>query len=286
MPPKLIRLRYAGTCSLCSAPLPAGTNASWDSETHLATCSACLASENVSSEPDAAQYGSEAAAPSPSSFAYGVAGGSAQREYEKRHQRREQRIEQKWGRLAGVVKFLSDDPQNITAWAKGSEGERRLAAHLQKAVGDRAILLNDRKVPKTKGNIDHLVIAASGIWVIDAKNYKGVVERRDVGGWFKTDQRLYVGRRDQTKLARGLGWQIEAVRTALAGADNPITGVLCFTDAEWRLFAKPFQLEGVWVTWAKKLVEMIAEPGPLTSVDVSHIAERLSSALPPEIPGP
>src|ERR1700686_4970564 len=97
--------------------------------------------------------------------------------------------------------------QNITAWAKGSEGERRLAAHLQKAVGDRAILLNDRRVPKTKGNIDHLVIAASGIWVIDAKNYKGMVERRDVGGWFKTDQRLYVGRRDQTKLARGLGWQ-------------------------------------------------------------------------------
>lgn len=230
-----------------------------------------------------AEVSEETPAP-PSSFAYGVAGGSAQREYEKRHQRREQRIEQKWGRLAGVVKFLSDDPQNITAWAKGSEGERRLAAHLQTAVGDRAVLLNDRKVPKTRGNIDHLVVAASGIWVIDAKNYKGMVERRDVGGWFKTDQRLYVGRRDQTKLARGLGWQIDAVHTAFAGRGAPITGVLCFTDAEWRLFAKPFQLDGVWVTWAKKLVEMIAEPGPLTPVDVSNIAERLSAALPPEIP--
>jgi hypothetical protein len=29
---------------------------------------------------------------------------------------------------------------------------------------------------------------------------------------------------------------------------------------------------------------MIAEPGPLTPVDVSNIAERLSAALPPEIP--
>lgn len=66
------------------------------------------------------------------------------------------------GRLAGVVKFLSDDPQSITAWAKGSEGERRLARHLLAAVGDRAVLLHDRKVPGTRGNIDHIAIAAVG----------------------------------------------------------------------------------------------------------------------------
>jgi hypothetical protein len=67
------------------------------------------------------------------------------------------------------------DPQSTRAWARGSEGERRLAAHLLRTVGDRAVLLHDRKVPRTRGNIDHLAIAASGVWVIDAKHYTGLV---------------------------------------------------------------------------------------------------------------
>jgi hypothetical protein len=61
------------------------------------------------------------------------------------------------------VNFLTEDPQSITNWQKGSVGERKLAASLQKNLGDRVIILNDRSVPKTRGNIDHLVIASSGV---------------------------------------------------------------------------------------------------------------------------
>jgi hypothetical protein len=212
-----------------------------------------------------------------------VAGGSARQKYERLHQKREDRIEQRWGRFAGVVKFLGDDPQSTRAWAKGSKGERRVAAYLVKSMGERAVLLHDRKVPGTRGNIDHLAIAASGVWVIDAKNYRGQVEHRDKGGWFKTDYHLYVGGRDRSKMADGLGWQIEAVRVALAGADVPVHGVLCFIEAEWSFFAKPFQHKGVWVTWGKKLAEMIAAPGHLSAADVTSIAERLATALPPVV---
>ena len=35
-------------------------------------------------------------------------------------------------------------------------------------------------------------------------------------------------------------------------------------EAEWRLFRHALQQGSGWVTWAKKLVEMIAEPGRLT----------------------
>lgn len=218
----------------------------------------------------------------PSPLETGEPGGSARREYEKRHQRHEQRIDQRWGPLAGVVKFLSDDPQSIRAWAKGSEGERLLAQRRLKAVGDRAVLLNDRTVPRSRGNIDHIAIAASGVWVIDAKRYKGLVERRDVGGLFKSDLRLFVGGRDQTKLADGLGWQIDAVRDALGGTPVTISAALCFIEAEWKLLARPFQQNGVWVTWAKKLAEMIAEPGALTPDDVTDVASRIAVALPPK----
>lgn len=211
----------------------------------------------------------------------GHAGKSARREYEKRHARRAESIDQRWGPLASVVKFLSDDPQSTKAWAKGSDGERRLAERLTRLVGDRSVLLHDRKVPGTRGNIDHIVVAASGVWVIDTKHYDGRVEPRDVGRWFKTDHRLYVGGRDRTKAADGLAWQVTAVRDALSSQEVPVHAAVCFIDADWKLFAKPFQQSGVWVTWPKKLAELVAAPGPLTSMAVRDIAARLAVALPP-----
>ena len=151
---------------------------------------------------------------------------------------------------------------------------------LLKAVGHRAIFLHDRKVPGTRGNIDHLAIAASGIWVIEAKNYVGMVEHRDKGGWFRPDYHLCVGDRDRSKLADGLTWQVAAVREALVGSDVLVNAALCFVGAEWRLFAKPFQHNGVWVTWAKQLAAMIAAPGPLSDIDVANVAEHLATSLP------
>ena len=208
------------------------------------------------------------------------AGGSAQLIYQRKHQRRADRIDEKWGRLSGVVKFLSDDPQSTKAWAKGSEGERKLAAHLLRTVGDSAVMLHDRRIPRSQANIDHLVVAASGVWIVDAKSYKGKVELRDVGGWLKTDDRLYVNGRDQSKLVGGLTKQIDAVLAAIEDADVPIKAALCFVDSEWRLFAKPFQLGGVLVAWPRKLSEMIAEPGPLIRDQVMLIADRLAKHLP------
>jgi hypothetical protein len=194
------------------------------------TCVNCVPLDSSPADPDEPPTAAEVA-PAPSQV--GQAGGSALREYERRHQRREARIDERWGRLAGLVKFLVDDAQSTRAWATGSQGERRLAESLRSRVGDRAVLLHDRKVPRTRGNIDHLAIAASGVWVIDAKTYRGRVERRDKGGWFRTDLRLYVNGRDRTRLVGGLGWQVDAVGRALSGSDVPVHAALCFIDADW-----------------------------------------------------
>jgi hypothetical protein len=55
----------------------------------------------------------------------------------------------------------------------------------------------------------------------DAKRYRGKVERRDVGGFFRTDVRLYVGDRHRTKAVEGLGWQVDSVRSVLG--DGPLS---------------------------------------------------------------
>jgi hypothetical protein len=180
------------------------------------------------------------------------------------------------------VKFLTDDPQSTKAWAQGASGERQLAESLNARVGDRAVLLNDRSVPKTRGNIDHIAISPSGVWVIDAKNYKGKVERRNKGVFFAPDYRIYVNGRDRTKFVGpdGMGWQLEAVRSALVGIDVPVRGVICFTDAEWGLFSSPIDYDGVLVTGPRDLAERVGGSGEITPEGVLYVGELLFKAFP------
>jgi hypothetical protein len=219
----------------------------------------------------------------------GIAGGPAQREYERRVARHEQRIEERFGtgRLGRFVKLVSDEPASTTAWAKGAEGERRLAQRLNEVMGERGVVLHDRRVPNARGNIDHLVVAPSGVWVIDAKRYTGTVQRRDIGGWFRTDERLFVNGRDRSKLVENLTWQAQAVHAALGNLDSDdlaVRPVLCFVDADWPWFAKPFTLSGVTVTWPGELCDRASATGPLSPEQVDGIARRLSGALPANAP--
>ena len=61
-------------------------------------------------------------------------------------------------------------------------------------------------------------MSSAGVFVVDAKLYKGLIEIRDVGGLFKTDKRLYVGHRDCSELATNMAWQVEAVQLAITAA--------------------------------------------------------------------
>ena len=271
--PKLMALRYAGTCSVCRVALPAKAKAYWHKDTRTVTCVACQTrSPEEPSKPEDAEPSTE--------LDRGTAGRSAQAEFEHRHRKREERIDAKFGRLAGIVKFLSDDPRSTKAWASGASGEMRVAKELADRLGTSAVLLSDRRVPRTRGNIDHIAVAASGVWVIDAKHYAGKVEQIDRGGWFRTDWRLYVDGRDKTKLVDALDWQIAAVEKVLSDPEVPIHAALCFVGANWSLFSKPFQQAGVWVTWVSKLADIILEPGPLSEDDVQTIAVKLARALP------
>ena len=164
------------------SPLEAGTRARWDADKKTVTCLSCSRTWA-----HRIRAGTRPRRLPPVDIEVliepGSAGASSHARYEYLHAKRETRIDAKFGRLAGIVKFITEDPQSIKAWKAGSKGERELAASLTASVGDRAVLLHDRKVPKTRGNIDHLVVASNGVWIIDAKNYRGVIQKRDVGGW-------------------------------------------------------------------------------------------------------
>ena len=216
----------------------------------------------------------------------GVAGASAARQYARLHERREHHARERFGRLSGVYLALTDEPQSTRAWATGSEGERALGRYLEKLHdGASIVVLHDRRIPRTRANIDHIAIATTGIYVIDAKNYAGKVRRVDRGGWLSTDWRLYVGRRDCSKIVDGMAKQVQAVRAAakepqIDGLDVKVRPALCFVDAEWSLFARPFEIGGVWVGWAKALGERLQAAGSLQPDEVRLIGERVAAALP------
>jgi len=303
---RLIRLSRDGTCEQCHGAVPTGTRAWWSRGHPLVICTTCrpgqpsvppaAADPAASTAPPAAAKAASPpvaeAAPQPSLqerralIQVGAAGGSTLREYERRHDKREARIRKRWGRLAGIVLALSDDPSTTRAWARGSIGESKLAAALGKIDREDVVFLHDRRVPRTRSNIDHLVVAPTGIYVVDAKRYAGKVEVRNVAGLLRPpDHRLHVGHRDCSKLARAMGWQVDAVRAALGDrVDLSITPVLCFVDAEWPMFGGPEEFEGVRTEGSRSLRKLVTRPGPLTCDDVVDIAVVLSQQLPPYSP--
>lgn len=269
-----IRLRYPASCAACGSDLPRGSLAHWDRTAKAATCVACLA-------------GGETGAAAPvAEIDRGQAGASAAREWKLRHERREARIRGQHTRLGGLLLALSSDPHSTTAWAIGARGEQTIGHSLDRLREHGIAVLHDRRIPGSRTNIDHLVVSQAGVFVIDTKHYKGRVEQRDVGGWLKTDLRLYVGGRDRTKLVEGTKPQVEAVRRALAKRDDwrdlPVTPALLFmSDDNWSLLNfRPLRFGDVYVLWGKALGKLIRGDGTGGSVDVTGLEHALATALP------
>jgi hypothetical protein len=224
-----------------------------------------------------------AAAPESVPVEFGIAGGSARSEFERRKTKRHAETRDRWGkRLGGLVIALTDEPRSTRAWAIGARGEEKLAVELAKVDGLQ--VLNDRRVPGTRSNIDHVVISPGGVFVVDAKLYKGQVEIRNVGWFFKPDDRLYVGGRDRSRLARNMGWQVTAVENALRSAEiealPPITPVLCFIDADWPLFRPPDSYLGVRLEGTRSVKKLLTGQQLLEASEIEALTRILAAALP------
>lgn len=148
---KSMRLRYAGRCRVCDRELEAGASAIYERQTRTVLCLGCeserpsaVAPDAIATDPGAPAITRELA-PEAEPFA-GVAGGSAQREYERRRNARETRIRETHPKLGGLILALSDEPQTTKAWAIGAAGEERLGARLDGLTRDGVHVLHDRRI--------------------------------------------------------------------------------------------------------------------------------------------
>ena len=113
LPPRPMRLRYAGRCRSCNKSLEAGAMAVYDRESRTVVCMDCIPAPFEMVAAEGAQFSEhefgehsnsklESDQTQPEVFA-GVAGASARREGERRSQKREARIRKAHPKLGGLM---------------------------------------------------------------------------------------------------------------------------------------------------------------------------------------
>lgn len=210
----------------------------------------------------------------------GDAGASVAAEGERRRRNRERRTRAAHPHIGRVLLALRGAPQHEIAFTQGAAAERAVADSLERRTADSGvILLHNRRKPGSRGDIDHIAIAPTGVYVIDTKGWQGKVRIRTP--WFGP-AKLFNHGRDRTKRIDGLDRQIAVVRATLDGAGRqhiPIHGALCFTQADlpW-LRTQTFR--GHLLIYRKALAKRLNADGSLTPADIDAVARQLAAALP------
>ena len=147
------------------------------------------------------------------------------------------------------------------------------------------LVLHDRRMPGSRANLDHIAVASSGVYVIDAKRYRGKVEviRPLIG-----KSQLRIAGRDRTKLVSGLAKQVTAVEAAVAELmpDVPVHGCFCFVAPEGLLadsgipLLRTLRIDGFPLFYPRKLAKQLNRQGPLSHAQALVLAEELARQFP------
>lgn len=148
--------------------------------------------------------------------------------------------------------------------------------------------LHSQRLVSRKGRpigsaIDHLVIAPSGVWLVDAKTHYGPLEVRRTGGILTAlVEQLFINNRDRTGLIETLAKQVSTIEAMLAGhyPGLPVRGALCFLETELPWIDE--RIAGIALVDLDRLRRLLTEPGDLDEqahLDiVAVLADRVAPA--------
>jgi hypothetical protein len=176
--------------------------------------------------------------------------------------------------LAGVGWRLRFRPSPETqAWARGAAGERHVARLLAPLDAHGWTVLHDLRVPRSTANIDHLVIGPPGVFVVDAKHYRGPLYLSRDGG-------LWHGRHPLAAALSATRWEADKVHATLGAPDIDVVPIVAVHGA-----AVPFgqvSIHGIPVVAAASLPGMLrALPPVLAPERVAWAAGQLQARLRP-----
>ncbi|OAA22523.1 nuclease-like protein [Frankia sp. EI5c] len=174
-------------------------------------------------------------------------------------------------------------PPEIEAWRLDAEAERRTARCLDRLSRAGYVVLHDRQLADSAGNIDHLVIGPSGAWVIETDTHRGPIRQNGAGVWAgKVPLRAmlglvaWTGEEATSQLVAELpaGWQLEA-QPVIAFARAEVPNGLALVD-------------GVLLMPVSGIADYILAAGVvLRPIDVALLADVAERVLPGyEVAGP
>jgi hypothetical protein len=158
---------------------------------------------------------------------------------------------------------------------KGLAGELGIAEELAQLANEYGLtVLHDLSMPNSKANIDHVVIARSAIFVVDAKNYAGVVRIRENKDGVQT---LYVGKYSQNAIVSKLKKYADAISEFLKdeGIEVRVVPLLAFHNGTFRNDTN-FHVNGVTINAAGLENELLRfASGKGKEIDISDVSARI-----------
>jgi hypothetical protein len=267
---KVISAKRLSICEICGQNFSKGESISWSRNLGVIRCPV---------------HGEDEKAPIKKKIALvkGEAGGSAKAQYEKRSKADSAKVTFLRPRLAKLFRVDNVDSQTTKNWKKGAIGEQVIGGILDTLSFEFNFkVLHDRAIPGSKANIDHILISDRGVFVIDSKNYRGLVRINSEGGILTSlVETLYVGNRKQTTLVNGVKKQVSLVQKTLDEQKilAPVKGVLAFYDADWPLLFKPQEIDGVLLN-SKGVKAAVLAQFRIDGLDIEKVSNYLEKFFP------
>jgi hypothetical protein len=165
-------------------------------------------------------------------------------------------------------------PDSTIAWLTGAEGEERTGKLLRPLEGQGFRVINDRLIPHSQANIDHVVVGPPGVFVIETKNYAGRVKIHDDEVWVAGHRRTEIVAQAKR----------EAAAVAAVVAPTAVTPLLCVHRAELGWFK--MEPGGVRIVGPREMVKFLRKaPAKLSPDEVNRLADRIDRSLAPAVGG-
>jgi hypothetical protein len=125
------------------------------------------------------------------------------------------------GLIVGLLVLLDSPPAHVEHWRSGYEGERRTARALAPLRREGYALLHDLSdrrpsEGRRKGNVDHVVVSAAGVFLLDSKWLGG---EASISG-----DTVHVQMRDDAGDSYALKWAAQGVRAQAQRLQQSIEG--------------------------------------------------------------
>ena len=165
-------------------------------------------------------------------------------------------------------------PDTTIAWRTGALGEERTGDLLRPLEAQGFRVMHDRLMPRSRANIDHIVVGPPGVYIVETKNYGGKLRVRHGEVWV-------AGRRKTEIVAQA---KHEAAAVAAVVSPVPVTPLLCVHRADLGWFK--VEADGVRLVAPREMVKVLRKsPVRLTPDEVTRLADEIEESLVPAVSG-